>query len=579
MSKKIKRDNKSKSTTKGPDEPNGSSEPGQGDEERTSKKGLQLPYAERVGRVMFNGVQKYIKANNGTFLRAQDRSLHLILNQQRIALDFNRDNDDLARIFLRASQVSTASAGGQVAIQRLRVLAADKASNIVLKRFSAVSDDGERIYVPVADGQLLCVTAEAIRVCPNGTNDDRFWIEHPRNDAFIYKPEAGPAALSRFKELLVDTQACTVPQMRWFVALNEALLTFIRNLVPARFITVHEGPSQSGKTSGAERFYLLHGLGHVKGDYTPAAYASLGDEGLLVLDNKEHSNLTRALIDLLLFYATGAERGRSSGDGHIRRSQEDRPVVVVTSIEGMLKTELLKRCVGVKFGVAGPKLPRRPIETAIQKERHEICSALMLVLQEYLRLESTFVPVASPLPDFEEHFTALCKLLHAYGKVSGRPEEWANGIIRVWCDHVRPSDAEEDTEDDLETLILQFLDQVDVQKDTYPGPANQITRCHETWQGRTGMLFIMRCETLLTGLQRVNLAHLDLPKTSSALGRRIRSAEFSSLAVLDDDNAPDIEELERHSKKRVIGIFRVDDGMTGSDATYTTPVIGEPMSG
>jgi hypothetical protein len=37
----------------------------------------------------------------------------------------------------------------------------------------------------------------------------------------------------------------------------------------------HTGASQQGKTTGAQRFNILHGLGDVKGDYSVAALRSL----------------------------------------------------------------------------------------------------------------------------------------------------------------------------------------------------------------------------------------------------------------------------------------------------------------
>jgi len=86
------------------------------------------------------------------------------------------------------------------------------------------------------------------------------------------------------------------------------------------------GPTQQGKTSGVQRFTLLHGLGLVKGDYTVGALAGLGDIGLLVLDNKEQANFTQELIDFCLFLATGAERGRSQVDGRLRTGDTEQYV-------------------------------------------------------------------------------------------------------------------------------------------------------------------------------------------------------------------------------------------------------------
>ena len=97
-------------------------------------------------------------------------------------------------------------------------------------------------------------------------------------------------------------------------------------------------------------------------------------------------DFAQPFIDYLLFLATGAERGRSQADGQLRVGRT-RPVGVITTIEGIFKAELRKRCVDVQYGVPGPRLPRAPIEREIKERRHEIGSAMMAVLGRYLEIK------------------------------------------------------------------------------------------------------------------------------------------------------------------------------------------------
>src|SRR5205085_8567591 len=127
--------------------------------------------------------------------------------------------------------------------------------------------------------------------------------------------------LDKFEELLVDTQSCRVPEMKWLVAMHEGLFPFIRDAYSARLIIEHIGGSQQGKTTGAVRFIRLHGLKDHHGNYSVAAIRNLGDIGLIVLDNKEQKNFDQELIDFCLFLATGAELGRSFSDGRLRTSK------------------------------------------------------------------------------------------------------------------------------------------------------------------------------------------------------------------------------------------------------------------
>ena len=510
---------------------------------------------EQTGHNLACTLHHYITEKGGRYVQSQDGSLCVLLGERRIALDFDRNNTGLTRLFMEGLRLTTDSSAARKAIQRLRVMAEDKARAVVYKRFSGASEAHQRVYVPIGAQELLRISADAITRSQNGTNAEGLFVEHPYDNPLTYKPDHTAYGLERFEKLCVDTQACAIPEMRWFVACNEGLFSYVRDLFRARFITLHIGKSQSGKTTGARRFSLLHGLGDVKGDFTPAAYANLGDIGFLVMDNKEQVNLTQDLIDLLLFYSTGAERGRSTSEGRMRPRQQDRPVVVVTSIEGVPKEELKNRCVYVEYAVPTMKTDCEPIEAAIQAERDVIGSALLRVVQEYLRIR--FLPVElpeCPIPGFQAHFGALCRLLIAFGKVAEKPDRWALDIIDVWCEHVRPASREGDDSDALETLIDSFLDRV---FDSHSGtPEGRVKHFPLEWRGQRGVLYRMTASTLLMGLAAQNGGlRVPLPQDEAALGRRLRSTTFRAFEFLDERFVSEVPQLRRQAASRYIGFF------------------------
>jgi hypothetical protein len=317
-------------------------------------------------------------------------------------------------------------------------------------------------------------------------------------------------------------------------------------------VVVHLGPTQQGKTSGAQRFTLLHGLRDVTGDYSVAALNNMGDIGLLVMDNKEQANFTQQLIDFLLFLATGAERGRSREDGSMRVNRS-RPVGVITSIEGVYKAEVRARCVLVRYAVAdGRRLPRAPIEREIGERRHEIVMALVCVLRRYLEIRSEPIVSTCPVPEFEEHYSALCNLLRAYGDTAGKPEGWSKAIIASWESALVDGEPEED---ELEHPLNRIF-----QRDSDVIPDSRIQFENVKYKGKSGRLYHAECGVLLGILQDQNPRDSHVPRTPQGLSRRLRSAKFQSFTVLDQDSAPELPMLRRKANSRLIGFFCEDDG-------------------
>ena len=508
-----------------------------------------LTETEKRGMKLYHTVVRHIKAASGLYLKAQDGSLYLVLGRRRIKLDLNQHNINLATLLLDVCGISTHSLAARSAIQRLQVHAAKQASGIQLRWFSALSSDLEALYVPVAGGDLLWVAERSVTPVDNGRNADRFWIEHPEQEPFDYKDDDPAGGLARFEQLLVETQACVVPEMRWLVATHEGLFPYVRDAVLNRLILVHQGPSQkAGKTSGAQRFTILHGLGEVKGDYTVASLGNMRDPGLLVMDNKEQANFNQPLIDYVLFLATGAQRARSSVDGNLRRSAT-RPVAVVTSIEGLaFKEELKRRCLEVEYLITGKPLGRGTIEAEIKDHRDEINSALLQVLQKYLTVRRKKRWTPTPVPEFQEHFRALADLLRAYGAVAGKSPGWSEDVIQVWAKTI--TSADRDGADELEPLLLEVLD-----SSNWNGTVHNSV----TFGKLQGTLYVTEASPLLRMLEKVKPHGRMLPKNAQGLSRRLKSSSYSRIVVVDDEKAPNLTQLKRTSKRRPLGLFLEDD--------------------
>jgi hypothetical protein len=233
----------------------------------------------------------------------------------------------------------------------------------------------------------------------------------------------------------------------------------------------------------------------------------------------------------------------------MRATERGRPVGVVTSIEGIaVKPELRQRCVEIRY-VGDGTLDRGPIEREIQQYRDSMNMAIADVLATFFMTEFTNAP--NPIPAFAEHFKVLCHLLGAYGMTSGRPEEWAEGIIGTWAE-ILASQGESEG-DVLEYAIVSALR-------TWPLEDPDFTVENARYRDKGGRLFITECAPLLARLQAYNSpARNSVPQTPEGLGRRLRSMTSSKFKVLDAETAPQLYCLKRTTKRRPIGFF-VEDG-------------------
>src|SRR5581483_2088457 len=195
-----------------------------------------IPLSERQAAFYEKSLQKYLEENGGRFLRDENGLLHIIINGRRILLNYDRNNEGTARLMLHACSISNLSGAAQAAIQRLQVYASEKADKIHLKRFSAFSEDTKRIYITIHGGKPLLITANQIKLVDNGANEDSFWVEHPCDFPLNYSDIAPLKGLEKFENLLVKTQSCQVPEMKWFVAMYAGLMPYIRDAYTARFL-------------------------------------------------------------------------------------------------------------------------------------------------------------------------------------------------------------------------------------------------------------------------------------------------------------------------------------------------------
>jgi len=521
----------------------------------------RLPAAEIDGWKFAERLKHYIETHDGKFLRDELGKYHILLEGHRIPIDAN--SNDMKSFLCRAADLTTISRESAVAMERLQIAAHESASKMTFRRFSAAFDGPEpKVYIPITGGKLLVVSQGDITVVPNADNPDQVWLEHPEDAPMEWQPPTGRddvrSRLREFQDLLVDTQACKVPEMRWLVAMTEAVFPLVRDVTTSRFIMLHTGEKGHGKTTGAKWSVLLHGFEDVLLDASIASLGNIPEQGLVVLDNKESANFSQPMIDYLLSVATGGKRLRCVDGGASVRRNAPRPVAVITSIEGVHKAELHDRCVEVKYFLkkGQPRLKQKKIERDIAAARHRILSALAVVLQEYFSTRQD--PVAqqliagfNPIDRFSEHFEEVCYLLVAYGRTMygvADGDAWARAIIAVWDAEIRETrdeDANDAAVSALEAPVLEMVFN------------NGRVAVPYEWQGRPGRMYIVFPGDILAALQH-NLALRDLPKEPGGLVKRLMSERLERWALIRNTTDHPVPELKRQNGGNPVGVWVPD---------------------
>ena len=517
-------------------------------------------------------LNKFIANKAGVYVQGDDGEFSVIIDGKRVALNYETDNYELNGLLLKVCKITLHDQITRSVVLRLIQVAHAAAGKFKLRKFSAMSPDQKQLYVPLKDSaKLLCVTAHGITIVPNGTNEDAFWIEHPNLDpeaeALDYVAGDPKPGLAEFERLIVSRMATRTPEMAWFLAMEEVLFTFVREINHDRIIVWHEGPKGSGKTTSARACCYLFGL-DATGDTTAPSLNRLGDCGLLVMDNKEGLNFTPGFTGFVVYLATGTLSLRAQGDGYKVRNRH-RPVGVITSIEGPDKPEVQDRMVEVSFNAH--ERDRSSFDTdahklEIRQHRHLIVSALMHVLRRFMETaQQRDIQVPASVARFSNNFRTLVSLLTAYAEVSEKPAGWIEQIVAVWA---RILEDREEGGDEFSFLIEKFLRAVNTasnnatnefeaafSSDTFMQEIVESGSKTVSYRGQTGSLIVTTAAQLLQWLQDKEPFNKTISKMSpSAFGKRLRNLTLpSGCRVLNSDEEPEL--LPRKKKQRFIGFF------------------------
>ncbi len=471
----------------------------------------------------------WIRANGGVAFNEGSRQ-HVVVRGR--STDLTPGDALLEFILTEALGMSSVHREAKDALLFLRAWILENSPSVVRASFSLAVED--RIYIPTTSG-LLQITPDSLAIVPPIDNQDKVWLTHPRDQPFNVRPDFTIAdarnGLLALEELIVRQQSVKQPSLAWFVALNGLLAPFLRQKLGARFIALNVGPSQSGKTTGAQLLLDALGLGSVTGHASTAGLHA-EETGLLVLDNLETDDWRPELIQFALHAATGAERLRSTKHGKPIYSQNS-ALLVITSIEGVPRIELRNRTASIEYARPTHYFSRRDATDAVISARPGLHTAIVWTLQAFLRRP----PVRhrrKALANFSEHYSTLVTLLSTIGELLGRPPSWADAIASSWDDLIFSSEAEERTSDELEVQLLAATRRL----------GNAINYRYRDTPGR---LFI----TTATQLASV----LGTERGPAAVGRRLRGAEFKEIRVLCAEDVDNVPELRRSSSVRRLGIF------------------------
>lgn len=514
---------------------------------------------------------EFIRKAGGQYVR-RDIGLGIAFPGEIVSLNLRSDNIPLAGLLLQACGITITTQLGKAIIVRLMVHAEKVAA--MLQYYSLSAASLATIHLPTKAGRLLAIRAEGLSLVDNGRNSEGHWVEHPFNDGLgisdiseLPDAQAIQSSLDLFESLVVHSQACTEPAMSWLVALNGCVVPFVRGWLTARFILVHTGASQSGKTTGARRLIRFHGLRDVHGDVSVAALSNGPDTGFAALDNREQCDIDRPLQNYLLYLATGAVRARSDVDGNVK-VQSARPITHITTIEGINVDELRRRCIEVEYAICSSRFDSEGIDAAISQHRTAIVAAFAFVLQRLLQVRLASVGDRDAVPEmasgFGAHYQLLCDVLRSYGAIRKRPESWAESIVAQWFDVLS---RKEEAESALEQLIVQVAQRGDL------GPSSEMDL-----NGCRGRLYCTDAGSLLSCLRTVTDDPLALPKSPTGLGRRVRGDRFAFLKFVDPEVAPQRQELRRSGHRRPIGLFLPEDSANVPPTHESTAWPSKPTS-
>jgi hypothetical protein len=551
--------------------------------EKTERKPKDYFTADTAARTLLPKLRRFVAKHKGKYRKGSDGQIYLVLDERRICLQPERNDPAQRWLLMETCRVTARSPAAQSAIDMLAHTGEKTAKKLNFRSFSSLPRNRDRIYVPIGNRDLLKITATEATPVPNGENDDDVWVDHPSvsvedpekalmDGPFRYIPGLDSQVdCEIFEQLLVKTQSVVVESLSWLVAMHEAFFPFIREYCERTVVVGHLGRFQSGKSTAAERFTRLLGLGKLKLGWSVASLDNSPDQGLLVLDNLERRNLTPEHADAIIRRTTGGTKGRSNSDGSRVSSKSNIEASVITTAQGLPLDELKERWVPVQFYLPeGGQIDNAKNEFAeITDKRDTIFSSVIVpVLQLWLRdvklPRRRFWNGQGPKPNFSDHMMTLAELLVCFGKVCGKPDDWALGIIKDWEPALQEAKVEDAGEHPWEYAISSILKGVKaVKEDGLELESNLEIRCHggRLDKGRKFTLYTMRTAALHSKLaERHDIA--NLPDNSSWFGRELSQAEgkFKSFVLLKQDD-PDFPEMKKKSGFNKVGfLVPVEEG-------------------
>lgn len=532
---------------------------------------------DRQAKAVADVADIWLRNKHGNYLIDSDGEACVIFDGKRVPLNLDKRNHELNTVLIESVRLSRGARYMESVIFHWTNIARKKAGKMKLRRFSALSSDRTRLYLPVngVSGtssspslkDVLLITADAEpKIVPNGTNQDGFWLEHPYGQPFRYDPTKAQQGLQLLEELIVNKQTVQVPGMAWFSTLQSIVFSHVRELHDERALLFHLGGSDSGKTWAAKWCAVALGL-PVKGDATCASVDQLGDTGMLLLDNKEQRNISSCMLDKLIFLYGGGDSDRGSPSGKLRTHNQHRPVAVLSSIEGPSDTEVVNRSVIIRFFV---EPERRKVFIAdehkalIIENRDAIMSGVVLLLQRFMRLRKderqhpeNYPAIDMPDVRFQGNYQALVKLLRLYAELTDKEPGWAGRIESVWR---KQFSGEPSGNEMLAFRIRQSLSEmvIEVGADNalVEKPAESVEL---TLQDQPGKVYLVSVLALFEYLKSRN--RLGSFKTWQALNSRLSEASTDEFRLLRYENEavqahPQLRELLKPTKReRRVGFF------------------------
>jgi len=244
----------------------------------------------------------------------------------------------------------------------------------------------DAIYVNLNSDKntILKVAPRSIEEVPNGTNADEVLLAtSKRIMPFNYLPDCKVSeGMARLRELIFDNLTCEVEQR--YLILSWLMSAFLIDFSPYTALMKFSGSTASGKTTAARLLSLLvYGNEHLSDPTASAAYTVASQNPLLVIDNLESEDMTKALSRFLLLSATkGSKEKRAGGTDTDTIEESPKALVIITAIEPFTKPEQINRTYDMEFS---PKYKRDEfvedsVVAGILKDRDLILSAILKVI-------------------------------------------------------------------------------------------------------------------------------------------------------------------------------------------------------